>query len=60
LADEPPKLEDLARELNVSIEYIRLIQMRAFEKVKKATKKRVADAIVSRSAAIQRPLFTGN
>jgi hypothetical protein len=46
LADEPLKLEDLAGELNVSIEYIRLIQMRAFEKVKKATKKRVAEAIV--------------
>jgi RNA polymerase sigma-32 factor len=46
LADEPLTLEDLARELNVSYGYISQIQTRAFEKVKKATKKRVAEAIV--------------
>ncbi len=46
LADEPLTLEDLAGEFNVSIEYIRRIQKRSFEKVKKATKKRVAEAIV--------------
>jgi RNA polymerase sigma-32 factor len=46
LADDPLTLEDLAGEFNVSIEFIRLVQMRAFEKVKKATRKRVAEAIV--------------
>jgi RNA polymerase sigma-32 factor len=46
LADEPLTLEDLARELNVSYGYISQIQTRAFEKVKKATKKGVAEAIV--------------
>jgi RNA polymerase sigma-32 factor len=46
LADEPLTLEDLAREFNVSIEWIRRIQKRAFEKVKKGTKKRLAEAIV--------------
>jgi RNA polymerase sigma-32 factor len=46
LAEEPLTLEDLAGEFNVSYEWIRRIETRAFEKVKKATKKRVAEAIV--------------
>jgi RNA polymerase sigma-32 factor len=46
LADEPLTLEDLAGEFNVSLERIRKIEMHAFEKVRKATKKRVAQAIV--------------
>jgi RNA polymerase sigma-32 factor len=46
LADIPLMLEDLAGEFNVSIEFVRKIETRAFEKVKKATRKRVAEAIV--------------
>ena len=46
LADEPLTLEDLAGEFDVSIEFIRLLQKRAFEKVQKETRKRVAEAIV--------------
>jgi RNA polymerase sigma-32 factor len=37
-------LEDLASEFNVSRERIRQIDTRAFEKVRKATKKLVAEA----------------
>jgi RNA polymerase sigma-32 factor len=49
LADEPMTLEDLAAQFNVSRERIRQIEARAFEKVRKAAKTRVAQA----SAAIQ-------
>jgi RNA polymerase sigma-32 factor len=38
LADEPPTLEDLAAKFNVSRERIRQIEVRAFEKVRKAAK----------------------
>jgi RNA polymerase sigma-32 factor len=38
LADEPPTLEDLAEKFNVSRERIRQIEVRAFEKVRKAAK----------------------
>jgi RNA polymerase sigma-32 factor len=38
LVDEPPTLEDLAAQFNVSRERIRQIEVRAFEKVRKAAK----------------------
>jgi len=44
LVDEPRTLEDLAAEFNVSRERIRQIETRAFEKVRKAAKKSVAEA----------------
>ncbi len=43
LADEPLTLEDLAAEYNVSRERVRQIEVRAFEKVRKAVKNRVAE-----------------
>jgi RNA polymerase sigma-32 factor len=43
LADQPTTLEDLAIEFNVSRERVRQIEMRAFEKVRKAAKNRVAE-----------------
>jgi len=46
LADEPLTLEDLAGEFNVSRERIRQIETLAFEKVRKATMKRFAEATV--------------
>jgi RNA polymerase sigma-32 factor len=42
LADEPMTLEDLAAEFNVSRERVRQIEVRAFEKVQKAVRNRVA------------------
>src|SRR5712664_2884338 len=42
LADEPITLEDLAAEFNVSRERVRQIEVRAFEKVQKAVRNRVA------------------
>ncbi len=42
LADEPITLEDLAAEFNVSRERVRQIEVRAFEKVQKAVRHRVA------------------
>src|SRR5664279_2553064 len=42
LADEPMTLEDLATEFGVSRERVRQIEVRAFEKVQKAVKNRVA------------------
>jgi len=38
LTDEPPTLEELAEKFNVSRERIRQIEVRAFEKVRKAAK----------------------
>ncbi len=43
LADDPITLEDLAAKFNVSRERIRQIEVRAFEKVRRAAKKRVAE-----------------
>jgi RNA polymerase sigma-32 factor len=43
LADEPLTLEDLAAEYNVSRERVRQIEVRAFEKVRKAARNRVAE-----------------
>jgi RNA polymerase sigma-32 factor len=42
LADEPVTLEELSKEFGVSRERIRQIEVRAFEKVQKAVKNRVA------------------
>ncbi len=42
LADEPVTLEDLAEEFGVSRERVRQIEVRAFEKVQKAVRSRVA------------------
>jgi RNA polymerase sigma-32 factor len=43
LAEQPTTLEDLAAEFNVSRERVRQIETRAFEKVRKAAKNRVAE-----------------
>jgi RNA polymerase sigma-32 factor len=43
LADDPITLEDLASEFGVSRERVRQIEVRAFEKVQKAVRTRVAD-----------------
>jgi RNA polymerase sigma-32 factor len=43
LSDQPMTLEDLAVEFNVSRERVRQIEVRAFEKVRKAAKNRVAE-----------------
>jgi RNA polymerase sigma-32 factor len=50
LAEEPITLEDLAAEFGVSRERVRQIEVRAFEKVQKAVKSRVA-AMVAAPAA---------
>jgi RNA polymerase sigma-32 factor len=52
LTDEPVTLEDLAVEFGVSRERVRQIEVRAFEKVQKAVKNRVAamEAPVTRGA----------
>ena len=42
LADEPMTLEDLAAEFGVSRERVRQIEVRAFEKVQRAVKHRLA------------------
>jgi RNA polymerase sigma-32 factor len=42
LADDPVTLEDLAEEFGVSRERVRQIEVRAFEKVQKAVRNRVA------------------
>jgi RNA polymerase sigma-32 factor len=43
LAEQPRTLEDLAAEFNVSRERVRQIEVRAFEKVRKAAKNRVVE-----------------
>jgi RNA polymerase sigma-32 factor len=57
LTDEPVTLEDLAVEFGVSRERVRQIEVRAFEKVQKAVKNRVAamEAPVGRSAPAAAP-----
>ena len=42
LADEPLRLEQLAREFDISRERVRQIEARAFEKVQRAVRNRVA------------------
>ncbi len=58
LADEPVTLEDLAVEFGVSRERVRQIEVRAFEKVQKAVKNRVAamEAPASTRAAAAPPM----
>jgi RNA polymerase sigma-32 factor len=51
LADEPMTLEDLAAEFGVSRERVRQIEVRAFEKVQKAVKSRVAAMEVPHAAS---------
>ena len=51
LADDPMTLEDLADEFGVSRERVRQIEVRAFEKVQKAVKNRVAAMELPRTAA---------
>src|SRR5260370_10816208 len=55
LTDAPLTLEELALEFNVSRERIRQIETRAFEKVRKATKKLVAEAETQRRCGPGRP-----
>ena len=43
LADDPVTLEELAEEFGVSRERVRQIEVRAFEKVQKAVKNKVAE-----------------
>jgi RNA polymerase sigma-32 factor len=54
LADDPVTLEDLAAEFGVSRERVRQIEVRAFEKVQRAVKSRVA-AMETRPAAATAP-----
>jgi len=51
LAEEPVTLEDLAAEFGVSRERVRQIEVRAFEKVQKAVKNRVAAIETPKAAA---------
>jgi len=51
LADDPVTLEELAEEFGVSRERVRQIEVRAFEKVQKAVKSRVAAMELPRTAA---------
>jgi RNA polymerase sigma-32 factor len=52
LADDPLTLEDLAAKFNVSRERIRQIETRAFDKVRKAAKMRVAQASAASAALL--------
>jgi RNA polymerase sigma-32 factor len=56
LADEPSTLEELADEFGVSRERVRQIEVRAFEKVQKAVKNRIAALETSRSGHLHIPL----
>ena len=51
LANEPITLEDLAAEFNVSRRRVRKIEVRAFEKVRRAPKNRVAETRAPAAAA---------
>ncbi|MEA2975386.1 MAG: polymerase sigma-32 factor, partial [Alphaproteobacteria bacterium] len=51
LAEDPITLEQLAEEFGVSRERVRQIEVRAFEKVQKAVKNRVATMEGLRTAA---------
>jgi RNA polymerase sigma-32 factor len=51
LADKPLTLEDLASQFNVSRERIRQIEVRAFEKVRKAARNLAAKAPAAMQAA---------
>jgi RNA polymerase sigma-32 factor len=56
LADDPITLEDLADEFGVSRERVRQIEVRAFEKVQKAVKSRVAAMEAPQAAAQALPV----
>jgi len=58
LADDPVTLEELAEEFGVSRERVRQIEVRAFEKIQKAVKNRVAamETPPAASAAIASPV----
>src|SRR5712672_2970143 len=53
LADEPITLDELSDEFGVSRERVRQIEVRAFEKVQKAVKNRIAAMEVPHAAALQ-------
>jgi RNA polymerase sigma-32 factor len=58
LADQPITLEELAVEFNVSRERVRQIEMRAFEKVRKAARNRVAETQMPAAArGVGNPTF---
>jgi RNA polymerase sigma-32 factor len=57
LADEPITLEELADEFGVSRERVRQIEVRAFEKVKKAVKDHIAE---TDAISVAQPLFSGS
>jgi RNA polymerase sigma-32 factor len=50
--DEPQTLEDLAVEFGVSRERVRQIETRAFEKVQKAAKSRIAQPPVAMACIV--------
>ena len=56
LADDPITLEDLASEFGVSRERVRQIEVRAFEKVQRAVKNRVAAMEMRPAAAAPAPV----
>jgi RNA polymerase sigma-32 factor len=56
LAEDPITLEDLAEEFGVSRERVRQIEVRAFEKVQKAVKNRVAAMEQPQAAAAPMPV----
>ena len=56
LSDDPVTLEELAEEFGVSRERVRQIEVRAFEKVQKAVRSRVA-AMETPSAWVEAPAF---
>ena len=56
LADDPITLEDLASEFGVSRERVRQIEVRAFEKVQRAVKNRVAAMEMRPAAAAAAPV----
>ena len=55
LADDPVTLEELAEEFGVSRERVRQIEVRAFEKVQKAVKNKVAEIEAPTAPAPGRP-----
>jgi RNA polymerase sigma-32 factor len=57
LADEPITLEELADEFGVSRERVRQIEVRAFDKVKKAVKDHIAE---TNAIPVARPLSNGS
>jgi RNA polymerase sigma-32 factor len=46
LSEDPPNLEDLGRQLSISGERVRQIEMSAFEKVKRAATRRLRPAVL--------------